>query len=576
MHYSVRKLLIYLFALPCILGTPVLLGQLPYDLAYPIGHKLRLSGTFGELRSNHFHAGIDIKSRVGSTGDSLFAIADGYVSRIMVHPSGYGNAITIDHNNGLSSLYAHLDRFEESLYQLIRRYQIAEQSYIIDFNISPREFPIKKGQHIGFMGNTGYSFGPHLHFEIFRTESEMLINPLLFNYTINDQTPPELHMLRAYGWDHKRRQVFAQNKNILLKSNKYSIYNDTLKIPADRASFAISTIDKSDGLHHRNGIYRIEMYVDDSLQYIYQIDSFLKADRRALNAHTDYDQYRKFNNWFHRLHRLPGNKVPLYPYIKNDGLVLLKSGETKQIKILVYDIDGNFSICSFYAMRDESTSTFTPPDQYYLLDYNDENLIKEEDIVVHFPKHSLYENLYFQLFHQKGPSWSVYSKYFKIHHAGVPLHTDITIKIKPDPIPQHLRDKVFLAHCVGTVTYNHGGQWEGDFFKGPTHQFGEFCIMIDTIPPRIQPTSFYSEIKHQKEFRFVITDNYTKSRHVDEINIQAYVDDQWILGSYDSRTKVFVLPVQSLSPGKYVLTIKAKDTLGNEQIWKQSFVKKPV
>lgn len=572
-----RKLLVTLLLVCPFFQWNTANAQLPYDLSPPIGHTIRLSGSFGELRSNHFHAGIDIKSKAGSTGDSLFSIADGYVSRIMVHPSGYGNAITIDHSNGLTSMYAHLDRFEESLYQLIRRYQISEKSYIIDFNIAPNEFPVKKGQHIGYMGNTGYSFGPHLHFEIFRTESEMLINPLLFNYSVKDQTPPELQMIRAYGWDHKRRKVYGQNTNILIRDKRYYIKGDTLRIPADRASFAIATIDKTDGLHHKNGIYRLEMYVDDSLRYIYQMDSFPKSERRALNAHTDFEQYMKYGNWMHRLHRLPGNNVRVYPFIKNDGLILLKQGETSAIKVIVYDIDGNFSLITFHATRAEYTENFTPPkDQYFMLNYKEENLIQQEDIQIFFPVATLYEDLYFQLFEQKAPSWCVYSKYFKVHNNAAPLHHNIDIKIKPDPIPAELRDKAFLAHCVGTTTYNHGGKWEGDFFSGPTHQFGDFCIMIDTIPPSIKTSQFYSEVRKQREFRFVITDNFTKSRHVDDLTVEAFINNEWILGSYDTRTKVFVLPIQQVPPGSHTLTIKAKDTLGNLKVWEQSFVKHPL
>lgn len=549
-------------------------AQSGYDFRLPINYPLRLSGSFGELRSNHFHAGIDVKSSAGASGDSLFSIQDGYVSRIMVHPSGYGNALTIDHPNGMTSVFAHLDRFEPSLLKLINKYQTAEQSYIIDFHIAPDEFPVKKGQLIGFMGSTGYSFGPHLHFEIKRTDSEMLLNPLLFEFPNVDRVPPEMHILRAYGWDHKRRETYAKNYNVNKKNGHYGIYGDTIRVPADRASLALSTIDKADGLHHRNGIHRIEMFVNDSLYFSYQMDSFLREDRRALNAHTDFEQYMFYGNWFHRLHRLPGNMLTLYPYIRNDGLIPLRKGLVYEVKIFVYDYNKNYSICTVYLTRDEETDVFKMPDSYYLLAHQEENLVQNGDLEVFFPKQSIYEDIYFTLFEQKGPSWSVFSKYYRLHTNRTPIHHPIEVRIKPDSMSTLFKDKAFLAHCVGSRTYNHGGSWDGEFFKGPTHQFGDFCIMVDTIPPVIRATSFSAVVRRQKEFRFTISDNFSMSRHIPSLHVEAYINENWVLCEYSSRAGLLQVPIDDLAPGQYQLRIRATDPLQNVRTWEKGFEKR--
>ena len=539
----------------------------------PIHYPLRLSGTFGELRSNHFHAGIDVKSSKGVIGDSLFAIEDGYISRIMVHPSGYGNALYIDHINGLTTVYAHMDRFESSLNQLIRQYQMKERSYIIDFNIAPQEFPVKKGQLIGFLGNTGYSFGPHLHFEIKRTDNQMLINPLHFNYKVVDNVAPEIHGLRVYGLDHLRREVYKDKINIIAKNGQYKTQKDTIKVPANRAAFAIASIDKADQLHHKNGIYRLEMYVDDSLYFSYQMDSFPKKDTRALNAHTDYEQYMFYGNWYHRLHRLPGNNLPLYPFTKYDGLVPLRAGEARSIWINAYDFQGNKSQTQFYVTQADSIYTFKKPREYYLLRYDEPNMIRRPDITILFPEGSLYDNMYFEYFEQKGPSWCVYSKYFKLHTSRIPIHNTIEVSIKGDKIPQELRSKAFLAHCVGATTYNHGGSWDGEVFTGVTHQLGDFCLMIDTVAPRISPTVFYAKATKAKEFKFTITDNFATSRHIEPLQVEAYINDQWVLAAYNSKTKLLTIPLDQVKPGNHRIRIKATDWNGNIGIWEQLFSK---
>jgi murein DD-endopeptidase MepM/ murein hydrolase activator NlpD len=569
-----RRLHISGILLLCLLLLPGLAaGQLEGLFISPMKRDIRLSGTFAELRSNHFHAGLDIKSLNHSNGDPVYAIADGFICNIMIHPSGYGNAIMIQHDNGFTSVYAHLDKFDKEVEKLVLKYQIIEKEYALDVEIPAHEFRVIQGQKIGYMGNTGFSFGPHLHFEIRRTENNMLINPLIAGYSIDDKVPPEMHLLRVYGLDHKRRQTYAKNFNVIKKNGQYGISGDTLYVPADRAALALSTIDKTTGLHHRNGIYKLQMFVDDSLYFSYQMDSFPRADTRALNAHSDFEQYMFAGNSFHRLHRLPGNPLNVYPYLKNDGLILLKDDKPREIKIFSYDFSGNFSMAKLFLKRDQKTTEFKVPETYYLLYHDKENLIRTDDLEIFFPEKTLYENVYFELFEQKGPSYGVYSKYYRLHTSREPLHSNIEIRIKPFDMPDHLKDKAFLAYCLGRTTYNHGGIWDGEFFKGPTHQLGEFCIMIDTIPPVIKATRFSKAAGNISEFRFSIWDDFAPSRHFKKWRIHVWLNEEWLPAEFDSRRNTLIVPIQQLGKGEHSIRVEAEDCMGNVRVWEERFRK---
>ncbi|MCR5013229.1 MAG: M23 family metallopeptidase, partial [Bacteroidales bacterium] len=188
-----------------ILLTSVIIGRAQQTFPQyrsPLDIPIYLSATFAELRSNSFHAGIDIKTQ-GVEGKKVYAVADGYVSRIGVSPFGYGNVVYITHNDGYTSVYAHLQRFNKAIGNYVKDYQYRNKKFTSTIYPSKETFPIKAGDIIGFSGNTGGSFGPHLHFEIRHTASEKPVNPLYFGFDIKDDVRPNIKGVSVYPVDEE-------------------------------------------------------------------------------------------------------------------------------------------------------------------------------------------------------------------------------------------------------------------------------------------------------------------------------------------------------------------------------------
>ena len=196
----------------------------------PVSGTIRLSGTFGELRPNHLHAGIDIKARDGKIGQSLYAAADGYVSRIKMQSGGYGKVLYIDHPNGYTTVYAHMHEFDKEVEDYVKMMQKEKESFAVELYPEPNQFVFEKGDKVGKLGMSGRSFGPHLHFEIRDTKTEKPINPLLFGINVSDNIPPRIHQLKIYNLNDKRETQKTKTIDLLKNGKKYSVRKDTLTI----------------------------------------------------------------------------------------------------------------------------------------------------------------------------------------------------------------------------------------------------------------------------------------------------------------------------------------------------------
>lgn len=244
------------------------------DFRSPIGFPIRLSGTFAELRPNHFHGGLDIKPKVnGKQGDAIFAIADGYISRISISAHGYGNVLYVTHSNGYTSIYAHLQKFIPAVTEYIEKRQYANQSFEFDEMVNAAEFPISKGEQIAYLGNTGDSFGPHLHFEIRDTKTDIPINPLYFGFNILDNKKPFLQQLKIYELNHNHETTNAKTYNISNLKGVYQIQPNVLEIPSNRMAIGVKAYDQISGTSNANGIFSMDIFQDDSLIYRFEMEN---------------------------------------------------------------------------------------------------------------------------------------------------------------------------------------------------------------------------------------------------------------------------------------------------------------
>ncbi|GJM34879.1 MAG: peptidase M23 [Saprospiraceae bacterium] len=542
------------------------------DFRSPINNTLRLAGTFGELRPNHFHAGIDIK---GATGTPLFSIADGYVSRIKVGSGGYGQVLYIRHANGFTSVYAHMDRFAPELEELIRSYQYQQETFEVEIYPEKDQYSLKKGDQIGTMGMTGSAFGPHLHFEIRDSRTEKPINPLLFGFKVADNQPPKMHELRVYSINDQRETSDGKSYGLIKTKSGYQTKSDTLFVASDRVGFALKTYDHMDGVTNWNGIYSLEMYQDDSLSFQFEMETFAFNETRFLNAHLDYEEQVSAGSYFNRCHLLPGNELSIYNHQTNFGVIKVSPNRASKMELVVKDIAGNESRLTYWVKRHDIINPKPLPHYSYFLPYNQGNAIDNGDFFLYLPKGSLYENLYLDYDGQYEQTNNVYSNIHHIHDFKTPVHQYFDLGIRPVLLPDELRDKAFVAYCGKNNTYyNCGGQWDKGMLQTKVRAFGDYCIMTDTIPPRIQVVDFQRDMRRFSEMSFKITDNFPTARNIDDLSYRATVDGRWILMELDGKKdKITHRFDDRITPGQHQLRLVVRDVLGNERVFEREFIR---
>ncbi len=567
-------LLIWAFRLP----DPPTGEKYPVDyFRAPVSHTLLLSGTFGELRPNHFHAGIDIKSSKGVVGDPVFATADGYVSRIKVDESGYGNVVYINHPNGYTTVYAHLDRFSDALADYVKRLQYEKESFEVDLNPEHGEFKVLQGEQLGIMGNSGSSNGAHLHFEVRKTSTQRPVNPLLFGFKVTDNVKPKMHSLKAYFLNDKLEEQGTKEYNLTkIKNGHYRIKGDTLALAAWRAGFALKVYDHFDRVNNWNGIYSLKMYQDDQLVYDFDMESFSFDESLYINAHCDYEERVTKKSYYNRCFNLPGNKLSIYKQQVNNGVIELFEGKPSHIRLVASDVAGNETLLDFWVKRSKTPATSVATKNYnYILPYDEGNLIRTEGLYLHLSKGTLYENLYMKYETTPENSDGCYSKVHHLHNYRTPIHKYFDIGIRPTvSIPAELKPKVFVAYCQGGDIWNCGGKWKEGLLRARVRALGDYCIMVDEQAPVITPVAFAYNMRGYNKMKFKVTDNVATMGPVRAITYNAWVDGKWILMEYDKKNDMLTYEFdERVGEGDHVLKLVVKDAVGNETVLEKNFTR---
>lgn len=543
----------------------------------PVSHGILLSGTFGELRPNHFHAGIDIKSSKGVAGDPILSAALGYISRISVDASGYGNTLYVNHPIGYTTVYAHLDRFSPEIAAYVEEQQYAQQSFEVDLLPNPDKFPVQQGQQIGIMGNTGSSQGVHLHFEIRETHFQNPVNPLLFGFKVQDRIAPKMHALRVYSLDENRKEASAKT-HVLFKSagGAYRIKGDTLVLQSEQSGFSLKVFDHFDRVSNWNGIYALEMFQDDSLVYKFDLECFALEETRYLNAHCDYRERVANNSYYNRCFTLPGNRLSIYRQLQNSGVIRLEEGRSSEISMVACDLAGNKSELRFWVKRGgQLPSPSTPLSYNYVLPYDEGNVIRPEGLYLHMPVGTLYEDLYLSYKASPERSAGCYSAVHHLHDSRTPVHDYFDIGISPSrPIPDHLKAKSFIAYCSGSGVWNCGGEWKDSLLFAQVRALGDYCIMTDVVRPSIKPIAFNYDMKSYTRMKFLIGDNVSSMGKGKELSYNAWIDDQWILMEYDKKSRVISYRFdERVGKGEHRFRLVVADAVGNEAVFEKKFVR---
>jgi hypothetical protein len=546
------------------------------EYSSPVKIPIFLSGSFAELRSNHFHSGIDIKTQ-GVTGVPIYSVADGYISRIVVSPTGFGLALYINHPNETTSVYGHLENFRDDIAKYIKNIQYERKSFRVDLQVPKDRFPVKQDEFIGRSGNSGSSGGPHLHFEIRDTQTEEPLNPLHYPFPVKDSTPPRIYSLMIAPLNEFGHVDFqAQKKTFpaFFANGKYQIQNNAIIPVYGMVGFAINANDFFDGSNNRCGVYSIRMFWDGELYYSFKMDRFSFSESRYINSHTDYEEFILTKRRFHKTWIDPGNRLRIYDYVRNNGQLRVTDGNIHLVRFELKDLHGNTSILDFKveSKAQQVNRIKTPFNQ--LLKYEQTNRFREDNIRIDFPELTFYDDVEFT-WKQKPASEKFLSDIHVVHRNTVPLHSSAQLSLKIDKLDNRYHEKALLV-TVDTLTQKisaAGGNYCNGWVTGDIRTFGNYALAHDTIPPRIVPLSIRdkSALTESSRVRFRITDDLSGIN-----KITGTLNEKWALFEYDAKTNMIThyFDAERFELGKrHDFVLKVTDNKGNESTYKASFWK---
>lgn len=542
----------------------------------PVKIPIFLSGSFAELRSSHFHSGIDIKTQ-GVTGIPVYSVADGHISRIFVSPSGYGLALYIDHPNGTTSVYGHLDSFREDIARYVKNIQYERETFRVDLQVPENLFPVKQDDFIGRSGNSGSSGGPHLHFEIRDTKTEEPVNPLHYTFPVKDNTPPRIYSLMVASlneYGHVDYQAQKKTFPVIFADGKYQIQNNPIIPVYGMVGFAIQANDFFDGSNNRCGVYSIRMFWDGDLYYSFKMDRFSFSESRYVNSHTDYEEFITTKRRFHKTWVDPGNRLRIYESVRNNGQLRVTDGNIHLVRFELKDLQGNTSILDFKVESKAAQVEKTKTPYSQLLKYDRSNRFREENIRLDFPEETFYDDVKFT-WEQKPASEQVLSDIHVVHRNTVPLHSSARLSIKTEKLEKRLQEKALLV-SVDTLTGEisaAGGHYDNGWITGDIRTFGNYAVAPDTVPPRIVPLSIRdkSAITESSRIRFRISDDLSGIKE-----FVGTLDGKWALFEYDAKTDMIThyFDTERFELGKrHAFVLKVTDNKGNESIYEASFWK---
>jgi murein DD-endopeptidase MepM/ murein hydrolase activator NlpD len=555
----------------------VMAQKRPYPTDYfapPMDIPLFMSGNYGEIRSNHFHGGVDLKTQ-GVEGLPIKTAAEGYVSRIKVSPFGYGKAIYITHPNGYTTVYGHLKKFSETIEKYVKSAQYQKESFSVELFPMSSELQLQKGDLIAYSGNTGGSGGPHLHFEIRDTKTETPLNVLLFGLPIKDAVKPIIKSIMVYPLNdtsHVNGKYTKQRFNVIGSNGNYRLATGDITAFGE-IGFAVEAIDQANGVSNRIGIYQVKLFADEELIYAHEIDQIPFNKSRFINAFIDYEEKVKTGRRFQLSYILPNNQLPIYQTDKSSGRLLFSGSETKSIQYELIDVYGNKSTLSF-KVNAQPTANPQPAvikskDNRYFR-YNRRNIILEEDILVNIPPFFLYDDIEFE-FSRSEPAAGCMTKLYNLHNKYTPLQSYMNVSIKLAGLTPYQREKSLIVSSTngGRSFSAEGGKWENDNISVRSRSFGSYCVKMDTTAPIVTPINISKGANMSNKWSIMMkaTDDLSG------INFyRGEIDGKWVLFEYDYKKNLFFHYFEAdLSKGAHSFTFKVVDGNNNETIYSTTF-----
>ena len=554
-----------------LLTTTVSISQEKYPKGMfqnPVDIPIVLSGTFGELRSNHFHAGIDIKTQLRQ-GLPIYAIAEGTVTRIKISHWGYGKALYVAHPNGHTSVYAHLQKFGSEIEQYIKNVQYNKKSYEVEVFPDYGELEVKQGEVIAFSGNTGSSAGPHLHFEIRNSVTERPINPLLYDVPVRDATNPTL--LGLYGYPlSEGAQINQSEKRIQLSFSKQpdgSFLADKVSA-AGAIGFGFTGFDRQDMAANKNGVYAVKQSVNGKVYSEYTFDSFSFGESRYINTLIDYPYYGQFQRRIQKLFKEDSNRLSIYKELYNKGIIPVKEGLNYTVAVEIADVAGNTTkvIIPVEGKRQEVKISKEADKTDFWLVANKPNSFDLGGAKVYFPQNTFYDDFYIDL--KKGSDTVV------IHNKRTPVHRNFTLSFDVAKFSPAKRKQLFIARLDDNGKPEHFKTYKrGTTFNARIRNLGTFTLAKDTVAPEIRPKNF-------KPRQWLNNYRYLSLQISDDLSgiasYNATINGEWILMEYEPKTRTisYNFDDKIAEQTQCVLKVVVSDNVGNTTTFEETFFRK--
>lgn len=542
-------------------------GEYPKDyFRSPLDIPLRLSGNFGELRPNHFHAGFDMKT-LQKEGLNVYAVADGYVSRIKISTFGNGKTIYIDHPNGFTSVYGHLQKAADSIETYIKKTHYQEQSFEIEMYFKPNQMPVKKGQLIALSGNTGASEGPHLHFEFRDTKSEKIINPIFFGFDalIKDGKKPIVSNLYAYPLEAKTVVNHSQRRiPINISLQKDGTYLADKVVANGKIGFGITTYDYDDLSFNKNGVFNVDLSCNGKPVFGYQFNTYSFDEMRYVNALIDYAFYKKTGQRIQKLFMDPPYHLSIIKTDLSNGIISVTPNLTNVCQLEVSDFFGN-------------KTTIAIPIEYDALSAVIEKETVASNYIVKASKDCFFEKDKNSVFFQAGTFYNDFNLNFDfknnvltVHDDTVPAHTNFTITMESSSYDASKKDKVFIGRISGNGLSYNSTREKNNVYEIRTKTLGQYKLAIDTVAPviKISKSIEGKNLSHQKVLQVRISDGISGVK-----SYNGYLNGKWILMEYDNKTGLLTYDFNDgiTSDGDNELKIVVVDNVGNSATFETHF-----
>lgn len=559
----------YFFA--ALLFTQFAFSQVDYPQDYfrsPLDVPLILSGSFAELRTNHFHSGLDIKTQQ-RTGLNVYAAAPGYVSRIKIQHYGYGKALYVTHPNGYTTVYGHLKAFAPKIEAYLKAKQYEKESYEIELIPTAEELQIMPDEVIAYSGNTGGSGGPHLHFEI-RDQQERTINPLLFGFDIQDSKSPTIFSVFAYPKDENssvnNSDSRVELRLIPTKNNEYKVEGITAM---GEIGFSIGAFDQLDLAANKNGLSKIQTFYNGNKKFEMDFFRFAFSESRHINRFIDYAYYKTKRVHLQKLFVEKGNVLSMYNDLDDDGYIHVDDDTSSVYKVRIQDFKGNESWLTIpiTGKKPDTIPTKAESKKNFYVFADQATNLNDKNVSVFFPINSFYEDTFID--------FKVNNDTLYLDKDLIPLQKNVTIQYDISNYKNSEKDQLYIAELLGYKKYPSYLRTKriDNILTASSNALGSYALVLDITKPKVTAVNF-QDGKWLSKYRYLtlkITDDLSGIG-----NYRATINGKWILMEYEYKdnTLTFDFNDNVVSDTKNELKVIVTDNVGNSTTFEATFFRK--